>query len=115
MDSTIACSGLRKSYGKVVLRGIDLTIGAGICAVLGRNGAGKSTLLRILAGMERADAGEVRIGGMRFETESIAIKRRMGCVPEGLGLFEPLTVMENVQAVGPVYGLNGERDGAACG
>jgi sulfonate transport system ATP-binding protein len=67
----ISLHGLSKSYGgREVLRGADLTIGAGeFIAVVGRSGCGKSTLLRLIAGLESADSGAVRFhGGRRPET-----------------------------------------------
>jgi sulfonate transport system ATP-binding protein len=57
--------GLRKSFGEhEVLRGVDLHVAAGqFVAIVGRSGCGKSTLLRLIAGLERADAGTVSFGG----------------------------------------------------
>src|ERR1700691_2220889 len=57
--------GLRKSFGdNQVLRGIDLHIPAGqFVAIVGRSGCGKSTLLRLIAGLDRADAGTISFGG----------------------------------------------------
>ena len=57
--------GLKKSFGpNLVLKGIDLTIGAGeFVGLMGPNGAGKSTLIKILAGVYQASSGEVRLGG----------------------------------------------------
>src|SRR5262249_61161381 len=56
--------GLRKSFGdNEVLRGIDLYIPAGqFVAIVGKSGCGKSTLLRLIAGLERADAGTISFG-----------------------------------------------------
>jgi ABC-2 type transport system ATP-binding protein len=102
----IECRALMKSYAaQPVLRGVDIIVEPGICAVLGRNGAGKSTLLRIISGLERPDRGSVLICGMGFDAQAIDIKKRLGTVPEDLGLFESLTIIENLCAVGPIYGL----------
>jgi ABC-2 type transport system ATP-binding protein len=85
-NTVIDCRAATKNYAsKPVLRGIDLVVEPGICALLGANGAGKSTLLRLLSGLEEPDSGSVFIGG--------------------LGMFESLTVIENLMAVGPIYGL----------
>lgn len=102
----IECRALMKTYaGRPVLRGVDMVVEPGICAVLGRNGAGKSTLLRIISGLERPDGGSVHICGMPFHAQAIDIKKRLGSVPEDLALFESLTIIENLRAVGPIYGL----------
>ena len=102
----IDCKAVTKSYtSQLVLRGIDLVVEPGICALLGSNGAGKSTLLRLLSGLEKPDNGTVRIGGLSFRDCAVEIRSNLGVVPEGLGLFEPLTVTENLMAIGPVYGL----------
>lgn len=78
----------------------------GICALLGPNGAGKSTLLRILSGSEHPDQGTVSICGMEFRTHGTRIRKSLGVMPEGLGLFESLSVIENLLAIGPIYGLS---------
>lgn len=88
-----------------VLQGIDLVLEPGICALLGANGAGKSTLLRLLSGLEKPDSGSVLVGGLSFQDKAVAIRQKLGVVPEGLGLFESLTVTENLMAIGPIYGL----------
>ncbi|KAA6462980.1 ABC transporter ATP-binding protein [Acidobacteria bacterium AB60] len=103
----IECRALKKAYAAhPVLRGVDLAVEPGICAVLGRNGAGKSTLLRTIAGLERPDSGSVHICGMTFDAQGSEIRKRLGCVPEDLALFESLTMLENLRAVGPIYGLS---------
>ena len=102
----IDCRAATKSYAtRPVLRGIDLVLEPGICALLGANGAGKSTLLRLLSGLEQPDSGSVFIGGLGFRDHAVEIRRNLGVLPEGLGLFESLTVIENLMAVGPIYGL----------
>jgi ABC-2 type transport system ATP-binding protein len=102
----IECRAVTKNYAaKPVLRGIDLVVEPGICALLGANGAGKSTLLRLLSGLEEPDSGSVYIGGLGFRDHGVGIRRNLGVLPEGLGLFESLTVIENLMAVGPIYGL----------
>jgi ABC-type multidrug transport system ATPase subunit len=96
----IDCRAATKSYAsQPVLRGIDLVVGPGICALLGANGAGKSTLLRLLSGLEEPDSGSVFIAGLGFRDHRVEILRNLGVLPEGLGLFESLTVIENMPNV----------------
>lgn len=102
----IDCKAITKNYlSQPVLRSIDLHVKPGICALLGANGAGKSTLLRLLTGLENSDAGSVLIGGLSFRDNGVSIRKNLGAVPESLGLFNSLTILENLMAVGPIYGL----------
>ena len=102
----IDCRAATKNYAsKPVLQGIYLVVEPGICALLGANGAGKSTLLRLLSGFEEPDSGSVFVGGLGFRDHGVRIRQNLGVLPEGLGLFESLSVIENLMAVGPIYGL----------
>jgi len=87
--------GVWKAYGRLhVLRGADLDVRRGeAVAIVGENGSGKSTLLKILAGLENADRGEIRMAG------------RIGYCPQTLEVFEGLTVAENLVYFGAAYGL----------
>jgi iron(III) transport system ATP-binding protein len=101
MTSRISVRGLRKSFGRhPVLAGVDLEVPSGsFTAILGPSGSGKTTLLRVLAGLERADAGTVAIGGDIVEDDHIhlpAERRRLGYVSQEGSLFPHLTVEANV-------------------
>jgi putative ABC transport system ATP-binding protein len=106
-EPVLAVSGLAKSYhdGRDehrVLWGIDLSVPAGECvALLGRSGSGKSTLLNLLAGIDRPDAGEVRILGeavSRLGEPALTLFRRrhIGFVYQFFNLIPTLTVEENL-------------------
>lgn len=73
---------------------------------LGPNGAGKSTTIKMLTGLLRPTSGQIRILGLDLETNSVAVKSRIGVVPEGLALFERLTGAQLLNFVGRMYGLS---------
>ncbi len=108
--AALAARGIVKRYGALLANdAIDLTVGRGeVHAVMGENGAGKSTLMSILYGMQRPDAGEIRLGGRKVEYRSAldAIAEGMGMVHQAFKLFNSLTVWENV-----VYGMEPARHG----
>ena len=93
----VALQNLVRIYGSVqALAGFDITIEPGeMVALLGPSGCGKTTALRILAGLERADEGQVVVGG-KILTDVPANKRDMGMVFQAYSLFPHLTVLENV-------------------
>ncbi len=87
MTLALEVSGIRKSFGALrAVDGIDLTIERGeIVGYLGPNGAGKTTTLRIIAGLVRPDAGEVRIGGRN--ASDAAARESFGYLPGELALY----------------------------
>jgi iron(III) transport system ATP-binding protein len=115
-DRTLAVAGLAKSYdGAPALVAADLAAEAGtVVAVLGPSGSGKSTLLRCIAGLERPDAGTIRIGGevVFGDGADVAPERRgVGMVFQDWALFPHLDVRDNVG-----YGLpRAERRGPRVG
>ncbi len=110
----LEASGLARSFGVVrALRGVDFALArGGALAVFGPNGAGKSTLLRILAGLLRADRGEVRLDGRPFRREDAAQRRRIGLISHASLLYDGLTARENLEFYGRLYGLLDVRQAA---
>jgi heme exporter protein A len=95
------------------LRGIEFALGEGdSLAVFGPNGAGKTTLLRILAGLLKPDAGDVRFGGERLVRGNAAHRRRVGLISHHSLLYDGLTAAENLAFYARLYGL--ERPAAAA-
>lgn len=62
-------------------------------------------MLRLLAGLEKPDGGSLLIDGRSYQDNGLEIRRNLGVLSEALGLFESLTVTENLCAIGPIYGL----------
>jgi phospholipid/cholesterol/gamma-HCH transport system ATP-binding protein len=98
----IEARGLEKSYGgRMVLDRLDLTVAAGeSLVILGGSGSGKSTLLRCLVGLERPDAGSVRIRGLDLFSapprDVREMRQRIGMAFQGNALFGSLSVADNV-------------------
>jgi spermidine/putrescine transport system ATP-binding protein len=101
----LSVDGIWKAFdGPPVLRDIRFTVGGGeFMALLGPSGCGKTTLLRIIAGLERADAGEVALCGRRI-TDLPANHRPVNTVFQSYALFPHLSVRENV-----AFGLRSRR------
>jgi ABC-2 type transport system ATP-binding protein len=79
----ISLRGVRKSYGNFELGPVDLEIGPGyVVAVVGPNGSGKSTLFGVLMNLIQPDSGEVMLFGGAYPQDEVAIKQRVGYVPE---------------------------------
>ncbi len=86
--------------GRLVLADVSIDVAAGeIVALLGRNGAGKSTLLRTVFGLLPFWKGKVTVQGVAAPPRSPSDRRRSGVayLPQGTGVFEPLTVQENLE------------------
>jgi sulfate transport system ATP-binding protein len=93
----IEAKGITKRFGDfTALRDVSLAVGTGeLVALLGPSGSGKTTLLRVIAGLERPDAGVVLLDG-RDATGIRPDKRRVGFVFQHYALFRHMTVFENV-------------------
>ncbi len=100
--------GLQRSFGRVrILRGIDLSLSAGqTLAIAGPNGAGKTTLLRLLAGLMRPSAGEIRVLGEPLTQSGAAGRRAIGLLSHQSLLYDDLTLFENLVFVARLYRLN---------
>ncbi len=92
---------LSASYGSIgALSGISFAVEKGrIVAIIGANGAGKSTVLRTISGLHRASSGSILYKGEDISSLAphLIVKRGIAHVPEGRGIFAPLTVMENLE------------------
>jgi ABC-2 type transport system ATP-binding protein len=98
-------------YGDIqALNGISLQVPAGhFFALLGPNGAGKSTLLSLLSALLPLQQGQVQVAGQDVRRSASAVRRTLGLVFQEPSLDERLTVLENLDFHGRIYGL-GRRD-----
>jgi ABC-2 type transport system ATP-binding protein len=108
MDLAVETHALTRDFGSLrAVNGIDLAVPAGsFFGFLGPNGAGKSTTIKCLTGLLRPSSGTMRILGMDPLADSVAVKRRIGVVPEDLALFDRLTAPETLRFVAEVHGLD---------
>ncbi|MFC5027973.1 ABC transporter ATP-binding protein [Streptomyces sp. So13.3] len=105
----VSVHNLWKSFGEqVAVAGIDLELPAGrFIGLVGPNGAGKTTTLSMVTGLLRPDDGTVLITGHDVWTDPVAVKSRIGVLPEGLRLFERLSGRELLAYTGRLRGLPG--------
>ena len=97
-DFVIETHALSKSFGDVhALRDVDLSVSRhSICGFLGPNGAGKTTLMKVLLGLSRPTAGSGTIFGYDIVRESVAIRARVGYLPQQPRFIEYMTARENL-------------------
>ena len=112
MARAIDVHDLVKRYGKrTVVDHVSLAIEQGrICGFLGPNGSGKTTTLRLICGLLTPDGGGGTCLGHDLVRERDAIKRQAGYMTQRFGLYEDLTIRENLEFVGRVYGLDHLKD-----
>jgi ABC-2 type transport system ATP-binding protein len=106
----LSVSGVCKRYpGNVLaLDGVDLDILPGeVCGLLGPNGAGKTTLVSVAVGLVRPDAGRVTVDGVDVLAHPHHARRAIGLAPQELGVYPPLTVIENLEFFGELAELRG--------
>jgi ABC-2 type transport system ATP-binding protein len=107
-DAAIVTDKLTRRFGALrAVEGVDLQVAAGqFFGFLGPNGAGKSTTIKMLTGLLAPTSGRVQLLGLDFSSHAVEVKRQIGVVPEGMGLFERLTGAEYLNFVGRMYGLD---------
>ena len=108
MELAVETRGLTRDFGTFrAVDGIDLAVPAGsFYGFLGPNGAGKSTTINCLTGLLKPGAGAMRILGIDPLADPVAVKRRIGVVPEDLALFDRLTAEETLMFVAQIHGID---------
>ena len=111
MTFPVITEGLTKRYGDIVaVDGVDLTVRSGeVYGFLGPNGAGKTTTLRMLCGLMEPSEGSARVAGHDASTESQAVKDQIGYMAQRFGLYQDLTVEENMVFYADLFDITGPR------
>lgn len=110
----IQFQGVSKVFGETAaVSGLDLQITEGeVYALLGHNGAGKTTTLRLLLGLLEPDQGEVTVFGHNPISDGTAVRGMCGVVAEDVGLYESLTVFDNLRYYADIYGMSRAESGS---
>jgi len=108
MELAVETRGLTRDFGSFrAVDGIDLAVPAGsFYGFLGPNGAGKSTTIKCLTGLLKPTGGSMRILGLDPLADPVAVKRRIGVMPEDLALFDRLSAEETLTFVAQIHGLD---------
>jgi len=107
----IIVEGLEKRFGDfTAVAGVTFSIRAGeTFGFLGPNGAGKSTTIRMLCGLIPPSGGRGMVAGFDVVRETARIRERIGYMSQKFSLYDELTVGENIDFFGGIYGLSGSR------
>ena len=105
----IRMTSLRKVFGPLVaVDDVSLDIRRGeVFGLLGPNGSGKTTTIRMLCGLLEPTSGTASVAGFDVSRDPEAVKRRLGYMSQKYGLYDDLTVFENIRFYATIYGLRG--------
>jgi ABC-2 type transport system ATP-binding protein len=107
-EKVIVCNELTKKFGNFyAVDKITFDVYKGeIFGFLGANGAGKTTAMRILCGLSYPSSGEATVAGFSVKNQQESIKKNIGYMSQKFSLYENLTIVENIEFFGGVYGVS---------
>jgi ABC-2 type transport system ATP-binding protein len=107
-DTVIEANGLTKRYGDAIaVDGVSFSIAPGeIFGLLGPNGAGKTTTILMLLGLTEISGGQARVLGHDPVREPLAVKRRVGYLPDAVGFYDYLSAADNLHYTGRLMGYS---------
>src|SRR4249919_3964898 len=106
-EKVITCKDLTKRFGDFyAVNKISFDVRRGeIFGFLGANGAGKTTAMRILCGLSYPSSGQATVAGFDVYKQQESIKRNIGYMSQKFSLYENLSILENIEFFGGVYGV----------
>lgn len=106
-EKAIICNDLTKQFGDFyAVNKITFEVDKGeIFGFLGANGAGKTTAMRMLCGLSYPSSGEAKVAGFDVYKQQESIKKNIGYMSQKFSLYENLTVLENIEFFGGIYGV----------
>lgn len=107
-EVAVSARGLTRSFGAVTaVNGVDFAVTKGeIFGLVGPDGAGKSTIMRMLAGVLQPDAGGISLAGVDVVADPEAARPYLSYMPQRFGLYEDLTVDENIFFYATLFGVS---------
>ncbi|HZI28798.1 MAG TPA: ABC transporter ATP-binding protein [Gemmatimonadaceae bacterium] len=110
-EPAVRTTDLRKVFGSLVaVDSLDLEVHRGeVFGLLGPNGSGKTTTIRMLCGLLEPTAGEAIVAGIDVARDPEGVRRRIGYMSQRYGLYDDLTISENIRFYASMYGLRGAR------
>jgi ABC-2 type transport system ATP-binding protein len=109
-ETILEVRNLVKTYGDLTaVRDVNLAIQEGeILGLLGPNGAGKTTIISMITGLLEPTSGRITVDGLDLQTDTNAVKAKLGLVPQELALYPTLSARDNLAFFGSIYGLGGK-------
>ena len=110
-ETILEARSLVKEYGDLTaVDDVNIAIQEGeIFGLLGPNGAGKTTIISIITGLLEPTNGSITVDGLDLQTDTNAVKAKLGLVPQELALYPTLTTRDNLDFFGSIYGLGGKH------